>query len=359
MATENGGESHVRGLFRRKDSPFWWITFTTAQGKVRESTGTESKKLALQILSKRRASVAENRYLDRRRQPEGTVAGLLDKYLRWSGTAKRPSSSRRDGTLAQALVAKLGSMPLHSLNAQAFEAYRAQRLAEGKTRATVNREHALLRHALNLGKQWGLVEINPLSDVKSFQEHPRVRYLTETEEPKLLAACRASKSELLYHFVRLLLLTGLRDGEARSLAWEDLDEAGRALTVRESKTGPRMIPLSEAALELLREIPRTGSLVFPVGSFRHGWHLACERAGIQGLRIHDLRRTFSTRLAKAGVDLVTIGTLLGHARPGTSLMYLSTSTERLRIGVNLLTAPKQSAENEREARSVSVKNSSR
>ena len=139
---------------------------------------------------------------------------------------------------------------------------------------------------------------------------------------------RNAKKPLLVAVVRLLLFTGCRKSEILTLKWKDYRE-GR-LYLRDSKTGPRTIWLSSHARRILDDLPRRGPWTFPsprgerhLSTFAlgHFWREVRVDAGITDVRCHDLRHTFASVALAHGESILTIGRLLGHNDPATTLKY--------------------------------------
>ena len=172
---------------------------------------------------------------------------------------------------------------------------------------------------------------NPCTGVRRYRVRPRGRSLT-AEEIRRLGAVLAGQGDDARHavaVVRLLLLTGCRQGEVRGLRWEDYREGH--LFLRDGKTGPRTVWLCSAAREVLAVLPRSSRWVFPAvlddGPMRTGtlyrhWRAVCEAAGLPDVRLHDLRHSYASFALRHGETVLTIGRLLGHRDPATTLRYL-------------------------------------
>lgn len=125
-----------------------------------------------------------------------------------------------------------------------------------------------------------------------------------------------------------LLLTGCRSGEVASLQWSDVK--GNRLKLRHSKTGPRTVWLSDEARKVIAALPRQrsvpwlfwnpvlGKAVLRIGNH---WPSSCDRAGLGGVRVHDLRHTFASHAAMNKETLPIIGRLLGHRNSQSTLRY--------------------------------------
>ena len=206
----------------------------------------------------------------------------------------------------------------------------------GKRRspATVVRYLAVLSHAFSVAmKEWGWVDDNPLRRVSKPREpRGRVRFLDDAERGRLLAACMASKSPLLYPIVVLALSTGMRLGEIRGMRWPQVDfERGR-ITLLETKNGERRgVPLTGRAQELLRALHgarRTDTdCVFPSPKstrpvlIAKAWSSAVVKAGLVDFRFHDLRHCAASYLVMNEATLAEVGEVLGHKSVQMSKRY--------------------------------------
>ncbi len=202
------------------------------------------------------------------------------------------------------------------------------------TAGTSNRYRALLRVAFRLAVESGFARANPADGLRWAREQARpVPYLDPGALDRILG--RAEKS--FGPFLTLAADTGLRRGELHRLAWEDVDLAGAALTVRRSKNhDARRVPLTPRAVEVLRALdaergpaPIQGSVrVFPTLNDASGpsavskaWKAAAVLAGFPSLRLHDARHAYASALARAGVAPGVIGTLLGDRTPAVVFRY--------------------------------------
>jgi integrase len=126
--------------------------------------------------------------------------------------------------------------------------------------------------------------------------------------------------------IRLLLLTGMRRGEAFELRWSEGDFERRVLRLGDSKTGQKTVPLSGAAVEVLMGMPRVGECVFPgragyVRSVQRVWFRLRREAGLADMPLHTLRHSWASFAVAAGVPLAVIGAALGHRNPATTQRY--------------------------------------
>jgi integrase len=156
------------------------------------------------------------------------------------------------------------------------------------------------------------------------------RVLTKDEEVRLLAACDQVRTPNLRPGVSIALNTGMRKGEIYGLRWESVDFPNRAIAILNGKTAEsdRRIPMNDAVFESLSSLRQRQKNEFVFPSVRgiperfrdpkKGFTKAICLAQIPHLRFHDLRHTFATRLVQAGVDIITVQHLLGHAKITTT-----------------------------------------
>ena len=171
---------------------------------------------------------------------------------------------------------------------------------------------------------------NPCLGIRRYRRKGRERFLSDAEI-RSLGECLRTREDgqpLAVAVIRLLLLTGCRMSEILTLRWSDLREG--ALFLRDSKTGPRTVWLSRAALAVLDGIGRTSPWVFPAarggrplsdGWLTAAWHEIRAEAGLADVRLHDLRHTYASVALKGGESVLAISRLLGHRSADTTLKY--------------------------------------
>jgi integrase len=207
-----------------------------------------------------------------------------------------------------------------------------------------NRVMAAASTMFQCAERWGMRSegTNPCRHVKRFRENRRERYLSPAELAQLGAAIAAIETEGgtgagAIAAIRLLILTGARKGEIRGLRWDEIDFEAGLLRLRDSKTGPKMIRLGAAAMEILAGIERTHAVwVFPGASGKKpiepwsAWRRIRARAGLEDVRLHDLPHTYASTGVSGGASLPVIGALLGHTRAQTTHRYAHLSDDPIR-----------------------------
>ncbi|MCA1491817.1 tyrosine-type recombinase/integrase [Ensifer sp. NBAIM29] len=217
-----------------------------------------------------------------------------------------------------------------------------------------NRALAVLSKMFNLAEQWGLRDdnTNPCRHVAKFRENKRERYLTNGELKRLgevLTEAEASNAESPHMIaaIRLLILTGARLSEITTLRWEYVDLEHGLLRLPDSKTGKKDIVLNDAAVDVLRRLPQALDNPYVIVGGRSGHHLVNvkgpwgrirKKAGLDDLRIHDLRHSFASVAASMGESLPIIGKLLGHTQAQTTARYAHLQMDPLRAASNAIGA---------------------
>ncbi len=200
----------------------------------------------------------------------------------------------------------------------------------------------------NLAIRWELRPDNPAASFIRNPESPRERFLDHKEIGRLSEALAAHPNQRMANVIRLLMLTGARRGEVLKARWEQLDLDRAVWTKPAATTKQRRLhraPISGAAVALLRmiraHVPGDCPWVFPgdasgkpVIEIKRFWHNVRAEAGLEDVRIHDLRHTFASLLVSGGMSLPMIGRLLGHTQVQTTHRYAHLFDDPLRTGLN-------------------------
>jgi integrase len=208
---------------------------------------------------------------------------------------------------------------------------------------------ALMSTLLSFAVGRGLRTDNPARGVKKPPVRKLERFLSEAEIARLAAALNAESSRTGNPYpaaaIRLLLFTGGRRGEMLGLEWQHVDFEQRCLRLPDSKTGAKVVYLNPPALEALVRLPRVegNSYVFPgknarrrLGGIDKVWFRVRAVAGLQGVRLHDLRHSFASMGVAGGLGLPIIGALLGHKHPATTGRYAHLSADPLRAANDVI-----------------------
>lgn len=236
-----------------------------------------------------------------------------------------------------------GNVYLHEISALDIEKFKAVKVCE-LTRTTVNHYLKILKRMFNIAIEWGYARENPVRKVKFFSEKDtqKERILSEKEKIRLLEAA----SEHLTPILIVALNTGMRRGEILNLTWDRVDLKQRLIQVVNTKSGRnRTIPVNSALFKLLSELKmdRKNEYLFPnpqtdlpFRTVRRSFKNACRSAKIEGLRFHDLRHTFASRLIELGIDIIRVKELLGHSTVKITERYTHSNSEERKKAVELL-----------------------
>jgi integrase len=262
-----------------------------------------------------------------------TLAQLLERYV-CSVVPRKRGADRERYMVRVVLRHPLARLSLHTLRPTEIARYRDERLAV-VTGSTVLRELCIVRHCLEIARtEWGLVlPSNPVDLVQlPAPNNPRQRRATAGELDQLLRACETRGNRLLGAAIQLAVETGMRRSELLGMQWADVDLEGRTVFLRNTKNGdPRTVPLSPRAIEIIGSMPRTGDKVFPMtpNALRLAWERLRRRAGISGLRFHDLRHEAVSRFFEKGLNMPEVAAISGHRDPRMLMRYTHPKAEAI------------------------------
>lgn len=207
-----------------------------------------------------------------------------------------------------------------------------------------NRMLSVLSKMFNMAEMWGLRPdgTNPCRHIPKYKENRRERFLTQAEIQRLgdvLNEAEKDRSETPHvtGAFRLLLLTGCRLKEIQTARWDYVTERG--LELPDSKVGKRCVPMPAAARAVLSALPRTASHPFiiegkmpnaHITDLQHPWRRIRLKAGLDDVRIHDLRHTYASIAVSGGMPIQMVGRLLGHTQLQTTLRYAHLADDPIR-----------------------------
>jgi integrase len=289
---------------RRRGYPAESRTFETKAAAERYARGIESE-------------MDNGTFVSRAEAESTTLAELLERYLAEVTTCKKgaePETYRIRALLRHPLASRI----VATIRSADIAAYRDERLAD-VTPGSVKRELVILGHLFEIArKDWGIHVDNPVRLVRPpASPKPRDRRLEGEEEKRLLDACGKCRNPHVEPVVRLALETALRRSELVRLRWEHVDLDRRVAHLPDTKNGEaRSIPLSTVAVDTLRPLRNGGDgEVFPrltTEAVKLAFGRALRRAGIEGLRFHDLRHEATSRLFERGLNIMEVSAITGH-----------------------------------------------
>lgn len=292
------------------------------------------------------------------RREEMTMSELCDLYMKEGVTMKKETTLRIDRIrIARHIKPRLGRMKVTDIGRADIErlmvdvgAGRIRGETTPRTRGGIHaasRTVGLLGGIFTFAVEREFVKTNPTRGVKRYKDNRRDRFLSPAE----LGTLGDVLAELEKHggdprhinIIRLLALTGARKNEIARLKWSEIDRAMGMLRLEDSKTGAKVIRLGSAALKLIEGLRANGSLyVFPdrrdlkrpIGNLDWAWVGIRKRAGMEDLRIHDLRHSFASAGLAGGEGLHLIGKLLGHSHVSTTSRYAHLADDPVRAAAD-------------------------
>lgn len=334
---------------KRGDS--WYYYFRLNGVRYRKAIPeARTKYQAQQAEAAARDSIFEGKY-DRRSSTTTFQDFVESAFLPWAKDNKR--SWRNDLSRAKPLIAFFGKRRLSEMTRFLIEQFKKERRNSSNGRgalrspSSVNRELELLSRIFSLAVERGEIDNNIFKGVKKLpMNNLLTRYLTEDEEPRLMAVL-TNRREHLRPIVLIALHTGMRRGEILSLRWKQVDFARVAIELLRTKSGkPRTVPMNAVVRNVLSVMKRgadNSEFVFvnsstdkPLTDIKNAFKTALTEAGIVGLRFHDLRHTAGTRMADANVPIAVIADILGHKDIRTTMRYVHATDEGKRRAVKSL-----------------------
>ena len=277
--------------------------------------------------------------------PEGpTVAEIAARYLEKhvAVRCKASSASYYRRKIEGYILPAFGDLPLSAVGREQV----AQLHYELRDRPVLaNHVVEILSRLFTMAEYWGLVPEggNPCRFVTRYRVRRRERFLTEEEFTRLGSVLAEAETEgrvmpSTVAAIRLLMLTGCRRNEILELQWDDVDLERSEIRLRDTKTGPRTVPLNPAAVGVLSGLRRVpgNPWVLPgrqpgrrIASLNEPWLRLRARAGLEDVRLHDLRHSFASRALALGESLPMIARLLGHAEIQTTARYAHLTREAM------------------------------
>ena len=313
-------------------------------------TAEQARNQALQLLgAAMRGEDPARARRDARTAP--TVSRLAQRYIEeHARPKKRPGSAKGDEMwLRLCILPRFGSLKVNAVS-RADIARLHRRMGDRPFAA--NRTLALLSKMFSLAENWGwrADNTNPCRHVQKYHERKIERFLSNEELARLGAVLDEAEQTnaeppSVIAAIRLLLLTGCRLNEILTLKWSDVDLECQVLRIRESKTGAKTVVLSDPCLDVLRSIKRQDDNPYVIVgkkprshlvNLRKPWYRIRAKAGLDDVRIHDLRHTYASFGVANGLSLPLVGALLGHSQPQTTARYGHVPPDPLRQAAGLI-----------------------
>jgi len=340
-----------------KRGKIYWYKFMWKGEIVRESTKQGNDKVARQMESAHRTSLAKGEVGIRERRPVPTLGDFIDKRFEpWARATFESSAPKtwRDfykvGVRAIKEFKELANLRLDEITSERAAEFGAYRQSKGRKISTVNSSLRVLRRILGLAVEWGVIESAPKIKKLPGERH-REHVVTHEEEARYLTVAQ----EPLGSVAAVLVDTGLRPEECFRLRWESITWSnGRHGTflVTHGKTAAarRLLPMTPRVRAILENRwegdgkPAEG-WVWPAptlsghlepSSIKKQHSKALKASGVRPFVLYSLRHTFLTRLGESGCDAWTLARIAGHSSIAVSARYVHPSTDAVFAAVDRL-----------------------
>lgn len=292
-----------RAQIRRKGHPALSATFDTK---------AEAQRWAAEI----EGDMSRARFVDLREAEQTTLAEALERYRR-EVTQGKKGRRQEEIRIDRLVESRYGAMSLAAIKSSTMAEYRDSELKRGVSTATVRLNLAILSHLYTVAvKDWGIQGlVNPCKNIRMPKgSKQRDRRPTSAELDRLYKAAGEMNAQLPV-MIELAIETAMRRSELVMLRKDQI--RGKVAFLEDTKNGERRaVPLSKRALELLAGLPT------PIGGGRYFsltlntvsnyFPKACAAAGVEGLRLHDLRHEATSRLFERGFNMMEVASITGH-----------------------------------------------
>jgi integrase len=372
----------VKGVYQREDDPSgnWYARFRIDGKLVKKSFGTDRAAAVRYVEKARTLRQTGEGHIPR--SAKGTpktaremeaftanssvlIAELCDDLLRYIQSKPNVYKDQRNPPYRIGLIrAKFGDRPAASIRP-----YEIADWLDGmdKAPATINRYKVTFSSLYRYGKQRDKVNVNPAREVSQHKlNNAVIRFLKPDEEKRLRAVLQNAvdvcgpqneqrRKRLLHRIYELDIAigTGMRKGEQYGLLWSDIDFDLRVITLRDTKNGSnRTVPMIDDVFRAFKQLKKLAlerkdratdrpnnspqDVVFGIGDNKKWWETALRDAKNKNFRWHDLRHTFCSRLAQAGVSLKVIQEAAGHKTIAMSARYAHMDHTTLKNAMSVL-----------------------
>lgn len=292
-----------------------------------------NRKQAENMLTRIQASILDGSWrrfrdeLQLRNRDKVRLKSFIETYMEdYARPRNKKSSVVRKRVAFNAIEPLLGKLELEEITPARLHNYVRLRKKTGVSDATVNREIAVLKHALGYAVEIGLLKENPVERFKLLREERTERPRFSDEQIAAVIAALRPDCRPLFVFIRE---TGCRRGEALSLTHEQVQMESQLVVFNHDTKSRRYryVPLTDAALEAVNALPKLGGCPYVFYNpktqdrwrqCRIEWQKARDKAGVPNLQVKDLRRYYAISLAERGASMHDIQQVLGHASVATT-----------------------------------------
>lgn len=356
-----GRKKTNEGLYLRKDSKFFWMSFSGAGRHYNKSTGTADKALAKKIFAKTTVMIQEGKWFDVDHSTKYTYDELMDKFIAEHAPSVSANTQLSYGYSRKHLDHYFSGMSLSEIDSKKVSEYRIWRRDDKDNPcrpSTRNCEVAMLAKACALAVHpWGMMKHNPcyrLSQEPTDNAHTG-QALPENAEEAVLLQCKKHLDGQLEEMARIAIHSGCRRKEVALLRYDRINLDLRQFSVIQKGNTLKVCGMTDTVHSILsgmNKVQNISGYVFVNPKTGKPWNLdtvskkfkkAASDAGLPNFRrFHNLRHTCGTRLGQAGKDIRTIAEILGHSKLETSRRYIKNDTkEKTRVLNDVFEAKKK------------------
>jgi integrase len=336
-----------------KKNGIYYINIRHNGRRYQESLKTGDRKKAVAEEAHIKDQIFKDAFSKKDVIQETIVHQLMERFIKEHAPTVSDNMQTSYGCYLKHILPFFGKFLLTEVTRKHITKYKSFRTEQGAKPSTINRELGVISKAYSLAvEDWELLSGNdkPFGKMPYLPENnERTRWLKPEQEIALLECSPIWLSELILFAVN----TGLRKGELLDLQWDRVNLIAKTIYIENTKSGnPRTLPLNKIALDLLKAKDKNRNNVVNFrnnyvflsnantkllgDNVRRAFLSAVTKAGIEDFTFHDLRHTYASRLAQAGVDLYKISKLLGHKDIRMTQRYSHICTDSLRGAVEIL-----------------------
>lgn len=330
-----------------KHGKIFWLDIRIKGKRIRRSLKTENRNEALARYAPLREKLLEKHLGEKVR-----FSDFCEKYIDWAFSSKPKIALKEKQRLKRIqdfFQTKWGQSPVYldDITPYHIEQLKADLQARGLKKSTINGWLQILRGLFYRAIDWEVYsKPNPLKKVRFFRVQSAVQGLSKEDLARVLEVAKAIQDaplsklqRIFYDLVVFGLNTGMRRSEVLNLTWKSVKDDTVEIMGKGDKK--RTVPLNRMAKEIILKQPRREEFVFDVenrnnASLLHNTTRRLEKIAGVKFHYHLLRHFFCTSLMERGVDIVTIGAILGHSSTSISLIYAHTDEKRKKRAVSLL-----------------------
>ena len=334
-------------LYKRGN--IYWCKFRIDNKVYRYSCKTKDKSVAQEVAAAIHGDAVRKKFdIPVKYKMVKSFSELFSNYLKT--ISNLPSTVNRKIAGAKHFLPVFNNIDIKKITQLDIEKYQAQRKKEiiaylknidkreqEISFKSINNEILILSNFFNYCIKYNYLDKNPAAGIKKLNELSRLKTLSDSDIDELIAG---ATNKLTRDLITFLIYTGCRKGEALNLKWDDVDLKNDVIAIKGTKTKyDRYIPISGALKKVLEGIKRKSIYVFnyrgkKLSNFRESFKTACKRAGLNGLRVHDLRHVFASKMVMSGTSLYITGELLGHRTPQMTMRYAHLAPYTLKKAVD-------------------------